>query len=201
MRKKSKLLNGVGINDAAYPITIREDFGGKLKIVWACQMYQVWTSMIKRCYSEKFQARRPSYAGCSVTTEWHKFSSFRAWMLEQPWVGNQLDKDLLKPGNKVYSPDTCVFVPAKLNIFIIDRSADRGEWPLGVCWHNKSGKLQSQCSNPFTGKNDSLGLFTDPGEAHEAWRAKKHEHACRYADQQTDPRIAEALRTRYLEVV
>lgn len=124
--------------------------------------------------------------------------AFRAWMAEQDWHGRDLDKDLLFPGNKVYGPETCVFIHDGLNNFTTDRAADRGDSPLGVYWHKQSGRFRAQCSNPFTGKLETLGLFTCPDAAHEAWRKRKHEHALALAAQQTDPRIAKALSVRYL---
>lgn len=57
----------------------------------------------------------------------------------------------------------------------------------------------ARCNNPFTLARECLGFFQDPDAAHEAWRARKHEHACVYADMQTDPRIAKALRARYAQ--
>ena len=42
------------------------------------------------------------------------------------------------------------------------------------------------------------GVFTDPLVAHEAWRAKKHDLVLQYAEMQSDPRVAEALKLRYL---
>lgn len=197
MRNKSKLVYGVGRNDSDSPVTTTEKIAGKQKILWACPCYQAWIGMLERCYSEKFHDQYPTYAECAVASEWHSFSVFRAWMLTQDWNGKHLDKDLLTPGNKVYSPETCIFVPPKLNLFVINNRASRGEWPIGVSWSKGDCKFRAACGNPFTGKQDKLGMFVDPGEAHEAWRAKKHEHACRYADQQTDPRIAAALRSRY----
>lgn len=193
----SKLVHGIGHNDADYPVTTYEVIDGKLKQLQMCHFYRAWKRMIARCYSLKFQAKFPTYRGCSVTQEWHSFVAFRAWMLTQPWEGSELDKDILVPGNKVYSPDTCIFVPSHLNMFMTDRAAARGEWPIGVSWQKSAGKYKAYCRNPFTGKQEHLGLFSDPDNAHEAWRKRKHEHACRYADIQSDPRIAQALLTRY----
>jgi hypothetical protein len=118
-------------------------------------------------------------------------------MKTQDWEGKHLDKDILLPGNKMYSPDTCIFVSPALNTFLIDCGAAKGKWPIGVCWNKRFGKFAAQCSNPFTGKRGHIGNFNCPEKAHEAWRARKHEHALRYAEMQTDPRIAEALRTRF----
>ena len=120
-------------------------------------------------------------------------------MLAHDWEGMSLDKDIIVPGNKVYGPDTCVFVSIQLNSFLVDSCAARGEWPIGVHWNKRAGKFVAGCNNPITRKYEYLGYFRCPNEAHEAWRKRKHEHACRYADQQTDPRIADALRTRYVK--
>ena len=117
--------------------------------------------------------------------------------LELDW--SQIDKDILYPGNKVYGPETCVFVSCQINVFLVDCASARGDFPVGVNWEQNAGKFRARCRNPFTKKHEYLGLFSDPQDAHEAWREKKHEHACRYADMQTDLRIAEALRRRYLE--
>lgn len=154
--------------------------------------------MLKRCYSAKLQAKYPSYIGCSVVPEWLSFMAFRAWMIRQNWVGMELDKDLLFPGNKVYSPNTCVFISDALNKFTTDSAAARGEWPLGVDWRKHSGRFRALCSNPFTGKREHLGYFTCSDAAHEAWRKRKHEIALQLAAEQTDPRLAAALTTRYL---
>lgn len=153
--------------------------------------------MLSRCYSEECQAKHPTYIGCSVAQEWLTFSAFRAWVVTQPWGGKQLDKDIIVPGNKVYSPETCVFVTGALNTFLCDNGAARGEWPLGVDWHKQNGKFDSRCSNPFTGKREHLGYFDNPQAAHEAWRSRKHELACKYAEMQNDPRITQALRARF----
>ena len=190
MRKKSKMVCIVGINDADYVVS--HCVNGKHAI---CPFYATWVNMLARCYSAKIQAAHPTYIGCSAVTEWHSFMSFRAWMEQQDWEGKQLDKDLLIAGNKVYSPDTCVFVSRKLNTFTTDSGATRGQWPIGVNWQGEA--FRAMCSNPFSGKKEHLGCFTCPHEAHEAWRARKHELALIYADQQTDHRIAAALRTRY----
>ncbi len=72
--------------------------------------YEVWADMIKRCYYHKRQIKSPTYIGCSVCVEWHNFQVFAKWMSEQDHDGKQLDKDIKVKGNKVYSPETCMFV-------------------------------------------------------------------------------------------
>ncbi len=66
--------------------------------------------MLQRCYSESYLNKRPSYRGCSVCEEWKTFSNFMAWMKNKNMENLELEKDILVPGNKLYSPETCVFV-------------------------------------------------------------------------------------------
>lgn len=203
--KPKKTVLGVGINDADYPVQRKETIGyvgGKqrFKLVWACPFYQVWAAMLKRCYSANFQKKRPTYAGCTATDEWHSFSKFRAWMEKQDWQGKSLDKDLLFEGNKVYSPETCVFVTTMVNGFTTDSGAARGEWMIGAHWNKNAGKFLAQCSNPFTKKNEYLGLFTNEQQAHNAWLKRKTELAHELAEIQEDPRVAKALVDRYSKI-
>lgn len=111
--------------------------------------------------------------------------------------GNQLDKDLLFEGNKVYSDENCVFVSPLVNSFTIDRGAARGEWLIGVAWNKRACKFQSQCSNPFTKKLENLGYFDCEQQAHQAWLKRKLELAHELAAIQTDARVAKALIDRY----
>ena len=198
--KVKKLLYGVGINDADYVVQRKETVGyvdGKQKLIWICPFYKTWTNMIKRCYSIKTQNNQPTYIGCTVSDEWLTFSVFKKWMESQYWEGKQLDKDLLVEGNKVYSPETCVFVTRMVNNFTTDRGNDRGEFLIGVIWYKPIEKFISQCSNPFTKKKENLGYFTSEQEAHEAWTKRKLELAYELAAIQTDTRVAKALISRY----
>lgn len=193
MRKKSKLVYGVGVNDADYEIRYKQD-----GVVVLCPFYAKWEGMLKRCYCVKYHVKKPTYIDCSVCSEWLNFSNFKAWMEKQDWQGKQLDKDLIFRNNKVYSPDTCVFVDATANAFTTDCKASRGAWPIGVYFDAQSNRFMASCSNPFKKKLERLGSFSCPTEAHQAWKKRKHELACQLAELQTDSRVAAALRTRYL---
>jgi len=187
-----KLVYGVGINDADY--TVKPKINGKLV---RCPYYQRWADVLKRCYSEKYLKMHPTYIGCETSEEWKIFSKFKAWMEEQDWEGKQLDKDILILGNKLYSVNTCVFVTQNVNSFLTDSAAIRGIYMLGVSWHKAGEKFQAQLRDG-EGKNIYLGLFDTELEAHLAWKACKHKLACKLADEQSDPRIAEALRSRFV---
>lgn len=188
----TKLLCGVGVNDAKYKIN--PIINGKHAM---CPFYKTWQSMITRCYSKAYQAKKPTYIGCSVCEEWLTFSNFKSWMESQDWQGKQLDKDILSEGNKVYSPAMCVFVPAITNSFIKDNKASRGCTMLGVNFHSRDKVYQSRCSNPITKKSDFLGYFSDELSAHNAWKRRKMELAVYIASLQSDKRVSEAIIGRY----
>lgn len=128
---KPKLVCGVGINDANYQVS-----GFKLKsdgrvCACRCPYYEKWYQMLRRCHSKNRAVKFPNYEGCSVCEEWLYFSNFKEWMEGQNWEDRQLDKDFLIEGNKVYNPDTCVFIPQELNKFITTGAIRRGKIPTG----------------------------------------------------------------------
>lgn len=189
----NKLIYGVALNDVG--CFAQEAVNGSRV---HCKFYATWKGVLERCYSKKCQDKHPTYIGCSLSNEWLVFSNFKRWMETQDWQGKEIDKDLLFVGNKIYSPYTCVFVDRLTNSFVIDCGASRGAYPLGVGWHIRVEKFQARCSNPFSKKREHLGYFSCQHEAHIAWKKRKRELACKLADLQSDKRVAEALRTRYL---
>lgn len=200
--KPKKLVFGVGVNDADYVTQKFETIGHvdgkqKQKLVWKCPYYSRWVTMLKRCYSDKYQEHKPTYKGCSVSDEWLTFSNFKSWMKMQDFEGKHLDKDLLFEGNKIYSAETCAFVTQAVNSFTNDQVASRGEWLIGASRSKRNAKFHSTCGNPFTKKSEYLGYFDCEQEAHEAWMKRKLELAHEVAEIQTDPRVAKALIERY----
>lgn len=187
---------GVGINDSNYIVQIRETIGydanGKRirKLIWQCPFYSRWSSMLDRCYSGRY----PSYKDCVVCEDWKFFTKFKIWMENQDWQNKELDKDLLFVNNKIYGPDTCVFINKNVNIFMTDRKAKRGQYPLGVC---KNGNGYVALCNQLNGIQVNLGTFKNPEMAHEAWRKEKLRLAKILALEQVDYRISTALINRY----
>ena len=118
-------------------------------------------------------------------------------MIKQEWQGKVIDKDLLIQGNKVYGPDTCIFITQSLNKFTLDAASNRGDQPVGVSFAKDRQKYHARCCNPFTGKTENLGYFSDPMTAHQAWKSRKHEISCKLAEQQSCMRLAKSLRERY----
>ena len=198
----NKLVCGVGINDLGYRTQLYEEVtknGGKrvMKSVFVCKYYEAWVNMLKRCYSKKYLESRQSYIGKSVCSEWLSATAFKKWMTQQDWRGKCLDKDIIAPRSKLYSPETCAFVLKATNSFVIASDAIRGDYPIGVSLFKRTGKYIAYCKNLFTGKKEHLGYYSTPEEAHEAWRRRKHELSQLVAATESDPRVVQALKKRY----
>ena len=164
-----KPVYGVGINDANYMVTSK--LNGKL---FRCEIYKTWSNMLKRCYCKKAQDKNPTYKGCSVCDEWLVFSNFARWMKKQDWKGKQLDKDLIKDRNKIYSPDTCVFVDSQVNsLFTRSFSAS------GFKINKKSRKFVVRCR--ANGKDVHIGVFDDKKDAKNAYISFKASHVIELA--------------------
>ena len=170
-----KLVYGVGFNDKTKPTWV----DGKI-----VKEYDLWTGMLRRCFSEKLQTRQPTYKGCNVSDNFLNYSYFYDWCQGQIGFGKvddkgrywQLDKDLLFVGNKTYSETACVFVPQEINSFFIDSGASRGNYPVGVYFHKASGKFQARCA--VNGKRQHLGYFNTPEEAFAVYKPFK-ENLCK----------------------
>lgn len=185
--KKPRKVQGVGTNDANYAVGPRGPDG---KQAW-CPYYVTWKEMLRRAYSPAYHARNPTYVGVTVCEEWHSFMAFRAWMETQDWQGKHLDKDIIVPGNRTYSPDTSVFVPPALNSLLLDCAASRGKWPIGVYWDKHAKQLRAKIR--IAGRRKYLGQFTCPHEAHMAWRKAKVRVIRDAAREQDDPRVYAGL--------
>ena len=181
------LIYGVGINDAGYAVSRRVD--GKTV---SCPYYSRWAKMLERACCPYYSEIHPAYKYASVCKEWHTFSTFKAWMRIQDWRGNALDKDLIIPNNKHYSPSNCCFIPTALNNLLLSCEAKRGAYPLGVCLHKASGKYQASCS--VSGKATHLGYYTTPAAASIAYKTCKAKLIREAADLHPDKRVREGLR-------
>lgn len=151
---------GVGIND------VEESVANNGIITKA---YNRWRSIIQRCYDLRIINRTPNYIGCMVDGRWLFFSNFLQWFAENYVEGYDLDKDILVKGNKVYSPDTCCFVPHLINSMFTKTDAKRGPYPIGV--RITYGKYQARLLR--YDKSVHLGIFDTPEEAFYAYKDAK----------------------------
>ena len=138
--------------------------------------YNAWRNMLMRCYDEKNFLKQPTYEDCTVCEEWHNFQNFAKWYDDNYYEveGNstQIDKDILVKGNKIYSPDTCCFVPQNINKLLTNSSVRRGLYPIGVISQNN--QYGASCRDG-SGTRIHLGLYKTPELAFEAYKIYKEE--------------------------
>ena len=166
----SKLVQGIGFNNNKYPSWKN---GKRLK------EYRLWQDMLLRC-TKGFWSKHPTYVGTTCSENFKHYSYFYEWCQEQTGFNCaddkrkcwQLDKDILVDSNKLYSEDTCVFVPARVNLLLTKRDAMRGYLPIGVRWHKRDKKYESNC-NDRDGKLKHLGYFHSVQEAFLAYKTFK----------------------------
>lgn len=144
--KSIQNINGV-IND--YPTTMDD---GVLKI------YSVWKAIIARCFNDNIKEKKKCYKKARLCEEWHIFTNFLSWYLNNRVEGWHIDKDIIIKGNKVYSPDTCCFVPNEINSFFAHNS--RNIVPKGFSTNKKHNKFISSISNKvFDNESDAYKCF------------------------------------------
>ena len=138
-------------------------------------MYKRWVDMLARCYDSKNHRYNVYGAkGITVCERWKRFDYFLEDisklpgyqdMINNPDNKYQLDKDILQQGTpanqKVYSPETCMFVPQILNNIqrIIDNKPN--------CINNQYYGVQQNTAGNYTvrirygNKNVNCGTYTN----------------------------------------
>lgn len=172
--------------------------------------YQQWMNIRNRCkVGGDSQVRRPTYIGCTYAVEWESYDNYIEWAKQQIGFlskdsnGNtyRCDKDLLIKGNKHYSPETCVFIPEQVNIFLTKRQSSRGVLPIGV--HQLKGYSKYIAQSGFGKGSKYLGLFDTPEAAFAVYKIAKEAYAKELATKYTglvDPRVIDALNNYVVEI-
>ena len=182
-------VHGVGVVGTKYPPSMS---GRNTK------EYNLWQSMLQRCYSDAYQKKYPTYEGCEVSDNFKSYEYFYEWCHKQIGFSNQgwqLDKDLLIKGNKVYSESTCVFIPSEINSLLIKSTASRGDHLIGVCWNKTNKAFKAQVSKN-KGEQEHLGYFKTEIEAFNAYKKAKEAFIKEQAEKwkgKIDDRAYEAL--------
>jgi len=142
----------------------------------------LWGDLLKRCFCDKYQKHKPTYKTVEVCEEWLNFQNFAEWCNTQKFFNAkdesgkyyQLDKDLLVRGNKIYSPETCCFVPSQINSLFTYVKSTKGEHPVGVSYMKNRGKFEAYFS--YKGRRKHLGHFDTSEEAFKAYKKAKEGH-------------------------
>jgi len=165
MGRKRSLVYGVGVNDWEDSIWVN---GKPIK------EYKLWSGVLQRCFYEKYKQNQPTYKDVTCSKDWLSMTKFVDDVSQMEGFGLsgwELDKDILQKGNKLYSKDTCCFVPHEVNSLLTKCDNCRGEYPVGVYFHKAPGKFMARLA--INGKEKFLGYFNTPEEAFFAYKAAK----------------------------
>ena len=187
---------GVGMLGTKYPPTIN----GVLT-----KEYMLWTDMLRRCYSDTYKKKQPTYEDCEVSNNFKSYEYFYEWCHNQIGFNNKdwhLDKDLLIKGNKVYSENSCVFIPREINLVLTKSEASRGNHLIGVYWCNANKAFKAMvCKGK--GRREYLGYFNTEIEAYNAYKTAKEAFVKEQAKNwksQIDDRAYKALMNYQVEI-
>lgn len=146
---------------------------------------QLYWNMRTRCYNKNYHKLSPRYKGCTVCKEWLKDKkAFYEWADQNFYKIDgertvELDKDILIPGNQIYSPDTCIFVPKPINdMFIYAHGKQKNGLPVGVTkirerYRASTNKLVVDQNGERKNKFIYIGLYDTPEAAYEAYKTHK----------------------------
>ena len=159
--------------------------------------YVKWSSMIRRCYDETQRSRNKEYLDCSVCDEWRFFQNFAEFYFSCKYIGCgwELDKDILTKGNRVYSKDTCCFVPKEVNNLLSLNKNARGSLPIGVSLKS-NGRFTVNFNIDGVVKN--FGTFETVQQAFMKYKCEKEKHIKTVTDRYKevlDERVYNALMT------
>ena len=159
--------------------------------------YDLWSSMLARCYSPKSHKARETYIGCTVSENFKSYTYFYEWCNQQVGFSEnnfELDKDLLSGVSKYYSEGTCVFLPQEINVALIKQNKKRGDFPVGVTYHKNTGNFVAQLSTSAGRKR--FGAFNNVIDAFAAYKKAKEAYLVELAEKwkdKIDDRAYEAL--------
>ena len=175
--------------------------------------YRAWNHILSRCYNPEVQKKQPYYYDCSVDPRWHCLAVFEEWFIQQEQrhfkedygIGRRwsIDKDILVRGNKVYSPETCCFVPNEINAAVTKpkRRIAHIELPegVGLIKPKTTGCKIGYTARAHTGTTEKeryLGYYDTPEKAFKVYKRTKEGHIKSLAEKwkgKIDEKVYKAL--------
>ena len=187
----AKLVQGIGFNDGSRIASVNKVINKE---------YVLWQTMLCRLANNK---RYPTYSDCGISDNFKSYSYFYDWCQNQVGFnsdGFDMDKDILIKGNKIYSEDTCMFVPHEINRCFI-RTGNKGRYPIGVTFNKMNNKFIA-----FLSKNHvktHIGCFDNEANAFYAYKTEKEDYIKSLAIMfvgQIDERIYNVLMNYVVEI-
>lgn len=143
--------------------------------------YIIWANILCRCYYEKNRHLNSSYEGCGMVDNWHNLQWFSEWYYDNVYDAGDggrlhVDKDILFKDNKLYSPETCIMVPQRINMLFMKKSRiTDADLPAGI------RRTMSGFSAEYNTKY--LGVYEKLDKAIEQYEIEKRIHIKELADE------------------
>lgn len=134
--------------------------------------YKIWSHILERCYSKQQHLNFPTYTDVTITSEWLNYQNFAKWFYEESNYaeGWEIDKDILSDeNNKIYSPETCIFVPKEINSLVAFKKTSKNNLPVGITY--RRGKYEARVQ--LNKKSKFLGNFENLETAYEVYKVEK----------------------------
>ena len=146
------------------------------------KVYWLWYGMLQRVYDPPNIRLSRMYKDVEVCEEWKCFQNFAAWCYGQKFFNSKgdngrkyhLDKDLLSSEGKVYSPNTCCFVPHEINSLVQKNHSKSENSLVGMSYKKLYNSFEA--SIKIFGKKVNLGSYKKPEDAFEAYKMAKEQH-------------------------
>ena len=160
LESNKNIIHGVAVNDLISVSKIK----GKRQ-----PAYLTWINLLNRTASS-LTKRNKSYLDCKICDEWLSFNSFKEWFDKNYVDGYSIDKDILCPGNRCYSPQYCRFVPQEINsLFVRKPRQKHKELPTGVSYNYDKYRAQVR----HVGRTIFIKTFSTIQDAREAYLIAK----------------------------
>ena len=77
-------------------------------------------------------------------------------------------------GNKIYSPDTCLLVPERINLLLVKEKSNRGNYPIGV--HKPKSRNRYIASMSTLKGKQYIGSYLTADMAFYAYKTEKEKY-------------------------
>lgn len=163
-------VQGVGITDSK---TV--DSNGKV-----LKSYIVWTSILKKCYKAKRDKVTGTLPQHTISDEWLTYSAFKDWY-DNAYVDGWNMTAQGNVDNKIFSKETCIFMPPELDSFVYSEQSVGVQGRIGFfpCGPNDTWTTYMGMFNHETKKCEriNLGLFAGCTKAIEAYDIERERQA------------------------
>lgn len=148
------------------------------------KIYRVWVGIIERSYSKKEKEKCPTYKNVTICEEWLNFQNFAKWY-DNNYPHNikdikfEVDKDLKQENveNKIYSPETCIIVPKRINGFMVNKQSSNTSGYVGVRKLKDKNKWSASSVNQIKKSPRNLGVFNTLEEALACYEKDRYDKA------------------------